>query len=63
MNHTTLALVAVLAAAAVIIGTFATALASPAFAEAQTATNCTAVANDGANQCRQQGTDAGTPPK
>ena len=75
MNHTTLALVAVLAAAAVVIGTFA----SPAFADSsktitkeinkqkqtlsgkfvlgiQEANNCIAVLN-GANACRQQGTD------
>ena len=76
MNHTTLALVAVLAVAAVVIG----ALASPAFASdssktitkqvnkqkqvlsgfvtvgEQTADNCIAVLN-GANACRQQGTD------
>jgi hypothetical protein len=75
MNHTTLALVAVLAA--VVIGT----LASPAFAYdssititkqvnkqkqvisgdfsegTQDASNCIAVLN-GANACRQQGTDA-----
>ena len=74
MNHTTLALVAVLAAA-VVIGTFA----SPAFADSsktitkqinkqkqtlsgkfvlgiQEADNCIAVLN-GANACRQQGTD------
>jgi hypothetical protein len=74
MNHTTLALVAVLAAA-VVIGTFA----SPAFADSsktitkeinkqkqtlsgkfvlgiQEANNCIAVLN-GANACRQQGTD------
>ena len=75
MNHTTLALVAVLAA--VVIGT----LASPAFAYdssititkqvneqkqvisgdfsegTEDASNCIAVLN-GANACRQQGTDA-----
>ena len=75
MNHTTLAVAAVLAAAAVVIGTFA----SPAFADSsktitkqinkqkqtlsgkfvlgiQEADNCIAVLN-GANACRQQGTD------
>jgi hypothetical protein len=77
MNHTTPTLVAVLVAAAVVIGT----LASPAFASdgsktitkqvnkqkqvisrdfsfsSQDASNCIAVVN-GANACRQQGTDA-----
>ena len=77
MNHTTLALVAVLAVAAVVIG----ALASPAFASdssktitkqinkqkqiisgdfsegTQTWSNCITTLN-GANACRQQGTDA-----
>ena len=61
MNHTTLTLVAVLAAVAVVIGgTFTTVVASPAFAldgsssstDRQDASNCIGVANDGANPCR-----------
>jgi len=67
MNHTTLTLVAVLAAVAVVIGgTFTTVVASPAFAldgsssssstDRQDASNCIGVANDGANPCRQQAT-------